>query len=87
MSEMAYWTGINAARAEGREEGKTEGLEQGRAVGKAETLGKQLTLKFGGLSQGVAERLRVASEAELDCWLERILSASTLDEVFDNSKL
>jgi predicted transposase/invertase (TIGR01784 family) len=86
MSEMAYWTGINAARREGREEGKAEGREQGLVVGKCETLRKQLILKFGGLSPAVVERLSAASEAELDRWLERILSATILDEIFGKSK-
>jgi Fic family protein len=58
-----------------------EGEARGEARGKAETLRKQLTLKFGELSAATLSRLATASEAEIDRFIERILTASTLDEV------
>jgi hypothetical protein len=57
-------------------------LSQGRAEGEARVLSKQLTLKFGALDAATAERLRVASTAEIERWVERILTATTLDDVF-----
>ncbi|MET0386509.1 MAG: DUF4351 domain-containing protein, partial [Polyangiales bacterium] len=56
-------------------------LAQGRAEGRAETLVKQLSLKFGPLSAAVDARVRGASADELDSWTERVLSAASLDEV------
>jgi hypothetical protein len=54
---------------------------QGEAKGKAESLRKLLTLKFGELPQAIAQRLATASEPELDLFIERVLSAATLDQV------
>ena len=62
--------------------GLAEGIDQGRAEGRAELLGKQLTLKFGELSEHNRTRLAAASVDELDAWAMRVLTASTLDEVF-----
>ena len=65
------------------EKWKAEGEAKGRAEGKAETLRKLLTLKFGVLTEPIARRIAGASEAELDCWIERVLIADTLDAVLD----
>jgi predicted transposase/invertase (TIGR01784 family) len=62
-------------------EGKAEGRAEGKAEGKAETLRKLLTLRFGELTEATELRLAGASEAELDCWVERVLTAETLDAV------
>ncbi|HKY41324.1 MAG TPA: Rpn family recombination-promoting nuclease/putative transposase [Polyangiaceae bacterium] len=58
-----------------------EGEARGKAEGKAETLRKLLILKFGELSETASRRLAVASEPDLDRWIERVLSAETLDDV------
>jgi hypothetical protein len=42
---------------------------------------KLLSLKFGPLSDVVSDRVQSASIEELELWTERVLSASTLDEV------
>jgi predicted transposase/invertase (TIGR01784 family) len=68
-------------KAEGEAKGKAEGEAKGKAEGKAETLRKLLTLKFGELSEAAASRIASASEAELDRWVERVLSADTLNAV------
>jgi len=59
-----------------------QGEAKGRAEGKAETLRKQLTLKFGQLPENVSLRLPTANEPDLDRWLERVLTANSLDAVF-----
>jgi hypothetical protein len=58
-----------------RADGKAEGLRA--------TLAKQVRLKFGVLSDAVRARLDAADQASLDLWLERILFATTLDEMFE----
>jgi predicted transposase/invertase (TIGR01784 family) len=70
-------------RTEGEAKGRTEGEAKGRTEGKAETLRKLLTLKFGELSERAALRIASASEAELDRWVERVLTADTLAAVVD----
>jgi len=85
-----YRTSLSLAkksgRAEGLVEGRAEGLVEGRAEGLVEgerlLLQKLLTRRFGELSADARRRLERASEAELERWAERVLTAATLDEVF-----
>lgn len=42
-----------------------------------------LGLKFEPVSPELETRIRSASAAEIDAWSERLLAASSLDEVFD----
>jgi hypothetical protein len=59
-----------------------QGIEQGKAQATMHALSRLLTQKFGSLPDPIVTRLRRASEAELLIWLDRVLTASTLDEVF-----
>ena len=69
-------------REEGRDEGREEGREAGLIEGKRETLLRQLTAKFGPLSpETIAKVAAVPSAAELDSHLDRILSATSLEEM------
>ena len=73
--------------AEGREqgllEGREQGLVQGREQGLRDSLSRQLGLKFGDAAMNAAqERLEAAGEATLLSWTERILTASTLEDLF-----
>ena len=85
-AEEAFMTGAQILRAEGeakgRAEGKAEGEAKGKAEGKAEVLLKLLELKFGSAPAATIERVRAAKIEELDRWVERIIAASSLDEVF-----
>ena len=70
----------------GIEKGIEKGLEQGREVGllegKCEALLGQLGAKFGPLPKGTAARLEsIESASELDDYLERILTATSLEEM------
>ncbi len=67
----------------GEDRGRGEGLEQGARLGEAHTLLRQLRLKFGDLSPDTETRVRSASEADLHRWVERILTAESLDDVFE----
>ncbi|HET9957037.1 MAG TPA: Rpn family recombination-promoting nuclease/putative transposase [Polyangiaceae bacterium] len=85
---QALSEGLQAYRPEAKEVLMTlaekwfsEGEAKGKAEGKAETLRKLLTLKFGELPAAVSERLSSATEGELDDAIERVLSATTLDQV------
>jgi predicted transposase YdaD len=73
---------LSQGRAEGHAEGEAKGRAEGRAEGAGRVLLKQLTLKFGPLQDSVVARLQTASLEELELWTERILSASTLEDVF-----
>ncbi len=52
------------------------------AKGRKDLLLKLLALKFGPLSATDFEHARTAPAHEVECWAERILTATTLKEVF-----
>jgi predicted transposase/invertase (TIGR01784 family) len=75
---------IEAAKPEAKEPIMTlaeKWKAEGEAKGKAETLRKLLTLKFGNLSEAAVQSIANVSEVELDRWLERVLTADSLDAV------
>jgi len=63
------------------EKGREEGREAGVVEGMRRMLLKQLTAKFGELSDKITERVRSMSEVELESVLDRVLAAATLDEL------
>ncbi|MFE7718014.1 DUF4351 domain-containing protein [Nocardia rhizosphaerihabitans] len=75
-------TGADRLRAEGRVEGRVEGRAEGRVEGEAKVLIRQITRKFGIPSAQVADTVRSAGTAQLELWADRILTATTLDEIF-----
>ena len=56
--------------------------QQGLQRGQVRTLRKLLELRFGTPDQAVLTRLDAADETTLDRYVERVLTASSLDEVF-----
>ena len=64
-----------------RQEGRKEGRQEGRQEAQMELLVKQLQLKFGELSDDAAHRVASAAPHELETWAERILTATSLEEV------
>lgn len=64
-----------------RREGAAEGLAEGLVAGRVQVLTKLLTLKFGAVSAEHMERIEGATPAQLDRYVERVLTAETLDAV------
>jgi hypothetical protein len=62
--------------------GEDRGRAQGRLEGEAKMLLRQLERRFGPLVEDVTERVRSAPEAELEKWFDRVLTATSLDDVF-----
>ena len=60
-------------------------MEKGVIVGESKLLRKQLERRFGPLPVTVAERLDHANESDLENWGEAVLTAPTLDAVFQNT--
>ena len=59
-----------------------KGREEGLKAGKRETLLRQLTAKFGPVSEEITSRVQaLESVAELDAYLERVLTAESIDEM------
>jgi hypothetical protein len=63
-------------------QGQTKGEAKGRLEGRVETLIKQLTIKFGELGEHHRARLATATITELDAWTERVLFATSLEQLF-----
>ncbi len=61
-----------------------EGERKGKEKGRRELVKRQLCLKFGSLVPAVEQKLDQASDAELDLVAERVLTATTLEQIFDN---
>ena len=78
MALISYELGLSTARR--------QGIDQGRVEGKAEVLQRQLTIRFGVLPVSVTARLASAGERELADWADRVLSATTLDSVFESKR-
>ena len=57
-------------------------VAQGKAEGKMALLLKQLTMRFGPLTDADQARVRAAQDTQLDALAERILTGNTLEEVF-----
>ncbi|TBU99267.1 hypothetical protein DNJ95_00930 [Stutzerimonas kirkiae] len=72
-------TVVAAAEARGKAEGKTEGLRS--------ALYNLLQLKFGALPMAIEQRLMTACEDELTGWIGRVLSAETLEQVFEGGEV
>ena len=60
---------------------KAEGRAEGKLGGQAELLLKQLSFRFGELSNDVQTRVATASLEQLAVYAERVLSAPSLDDV------
>ena len=79
------WTIMSTAEKlvnQGIERGRTEGLAEGITKGRAATLLRQLTKRFGELPLPLQARLQAASPGDLDRWTDRVLDAPSLDDVF-----
>ncbi|NKY55961.1 DUF4351 domain-containing protein [Nocardia flavorosea] len=61
---------------------RAEGRVQGRAEGEARVLLKLLAAKFGTLPTETVHRIRSADTDELETWTPRVLTATSLDEIF-----
>lgn len=74
--------GEQKGRLEGKLEGKLEGITVGRTEGETLALQRLLTHRFGELPSWATEKLRNASAAQIESWLEKVLDAPDLDAFF-----
>ncbi len=70
--------------ARGRQEGRQEGEARGRQEGLAEAVLRLLARKFGAVPEDVRARVLAAEADSLSLWIDRILTASSIPEVFRN---
>ena len=67
---------------QGYDRGRRDGHSDGRKDGQRALLLRQLTRRFGALPPDVATRVEQASPDQLEHWGDRILDATSLDDVF-----
>ena len=79
LVESNYGLGLR----EGREVGIVEGRVEGRLEGESKLLKRLLERRFGALPAWAIEKLSGASEQTLEAWGEAVLTASTLEAVFN----
>ena len=60
---------------------KADGKTEGNAEGKADSLKRLLTRRFGVLPRWAAQRLDAAVITQLDGWLEGVLDAQSLEQL------
>ncbi|WP_040811023.1 Rpn family recombination-promoting nuclease/putative transposase [Nocardia concava] len=83
-------TTADRLRAQGRAQGRAEGIEEGIAEGeakgrieeRAEMLIELLAIKFGTLTDQTVATVRSADPEALRIWSARVLTADSLDQVF-----
>ncbi|MEE9346204.1 MAG: Rpn family recombination-promoting nuclease/putative transposase [Methylococcales bacterium] len=76
---IPQWIREGEQRGEAR--GETKGEARGETKGEASTLLKLLNLKFGTLPDRIEQQVNSADKRQLDLWVERVLTATTLDEM------
>ena len=62
--------------------GVEKGIQQGMQKGEATALVRQMKKKFGNLPKDAEERIEKANSETLLEWLDNVLEANTVDEVF-----
>ena len=78
--------GIQKGMQTGIQQGIQQGIEQGMQQGEAFLLQRQLTRRFGELPAAQLAKLAAATPAQLETWGDRVLDATSLDEVFGDTR-
>lgn len=66
-----------------RREGEHTGLRVGERNAERRVLLKQLRVRFGELRAAIIARVEAAEVPELEVWIERIMTASRVDDVLE----
>ena len=84
MTAAQEWMleGMEKGLAPGLETGLAQGREEGERAALASMLTKQARLRFRDVPPDSAARIESATTPDLERWIERILTAETLDDVF-----
>ena len=79
--KMQYITSVEKI---GIAKGRIEGRVEGKVEGEAKLLRRLLERRFGILPTWASDKLNSAAEQDLEAWGEAVLTASSLDAVFEN---
>ena len=82
--KVQYITSVERiGMAKGIAKGRIEGRVEGRVEGVSRLLRRQLERRFGVLPEWASDQLTRASEQQLEVWGEALLTAPTLEAVFN----
>ena len=82
MADVLIERGWNKGRTEGLTEGRTEGRNEAAIETRQQTLIRQLRRRFGKLPAKVTRAINETTATEqLDDWLDRLVTAPTLEEL------
>ncbi len=65
------------------QQGLQPGIQQEISQGEMLVLKRQLERRFGALPAWVEEKLTTANQASLESWADRVLEATSLEDVFE----
>jgi flagellar biosynthesis/type III secretory pathway protein FliH len=77
--------GMKQGMTEGLKEGRAEGLKVGMREGERKALTKLLQARFGALPLTVITRIEAAELSDIERWLERVLTSTTLSDIFGDA--
>jgi hypothetical protein len=84
---MRYVTSVERLGHEkGLQEGRQQGLQEGARQAEIRMLLRQLEQRFGPVPEAVRSRIAEAGVEELETWLDRVVTAPSLDAVLDDAK-
>ena len=78
-----YEKGLTEGEERGLEKGREKGIEKGIEKGEARFLLLTLRQKFGPLQASIEDKVNTASSAQLEIWMTRGLTATSLDQVLN----
>ncbi len=77
---------IEVGFRKGVQQGVREGMQQGMQQGQAHALMRFLVRRFGDLPAWAVERIGSASAAELDTWVDAVLTAHSIEQVLGTGR-
>jgi len=81
-TKETFMTAAQEWMLEGMEKGLERGREEGERSALASMLTRQVRLRFRDIPHEAVARIEAAHKPELERWIERILTAETLDDLF-----
>ena len=82
QSSLKYYRDMRNVTATAFGDGKEEGRQEGRQEGTSLVLQMLLRQRFGHIPDALMEKIAIASPAQLEQWLGRILDAKAIEDIF-----
>jgi hypothetical protein len=83
IREWGREEGLELGLERGREQGREQGREEGLRLGRIDSLRRIIQLRFGPVPPAVDARIASATQPQLAAWMDAVLDARTINDVFD----